>query len=51
MKNKQDITVFVSERRKRSMLVTPSEAKRLGVINICPFRDRETTTGYLFHVI
>jgi hypothetical protein len=30
MKNKQDITVFVPERRRRSMLVTPSEAKRLG---------------------
>jgi hypothetical protein len=30
MKNKQDITVFVPERRRRSMLVTPGEAKRPG---------------------
>jgi hypothetical protein len=31
MKNKQDITVFVPEHRRRSMLVTPGEAKRPGV--------------------
>jgi hypothetical protein len=30
MKNKQDITVFVPERLRRSMLVTPGEAKRPG---------------------